>query len=162
VTTTSSWPRTAAASTCSTTRAIQELTAEVRAKDAHLFEPRPALAINVMEGFADWGGSATFRGENPPEGSVLTYWIKAYTGDPVKLAIKSSGGVPVANLTGNGGPGLHRVTWDLKPTKDLLTQYGGEGSRFLPAGEYTVTLTHGKAKDEQKLKVEVAPGVETR
>ena len=32
----------------------------------------------------------------------------------------------------------------------------------MPAGEYTVTLTHGKAKEEQKLKVEIDPGVETR
>ncbi len=143
-------------------RAIQELTADVRGKAAHLFEPRPALAIHVMEGFADWNGSAVFRGENPPEGALLTYWVGAYTGDPVKIAVKTAAGLPVANLTGPGDPGLHRVNWDLKPTKDLLTQYGGEGARFLPAGEYTVTLTLGKTKHEQKLKVEVAPGVETR
>ena len=70
--------------------------------------------------------------------------------------------MPVANLTGAGAPGFNRVSWDLKPTKDLLTEYGGQGSLFLPAGEYTVTLTHGDAKDERKLKVDVAPGIETR
>jgi hypothetical protein len=68
----------------------------------------------------------------------------------------------VANLTGKDAPGVHRITWDLKPTKDLLTEYGGQGSLYVPAGEYTVTLTHGGAKDERKLKVEVAPGIETR
>jgi hypothetical protein len=143
-------------------RALQELTPEVRARDAHLFPPRPALAVHLMEGFADWAGSAVFRGQNPPEGAILTWWVKEYTGDPVKIAVKTAAGVPVANLTAVGAPGLHRTSWDLKPTKDLLTEYGGEGARFVPAGEYTVTLTHGKTKHEQKLKVEVAPGVETR
>jgi photosystem II stability/assembly factor-like uncharacterized protein len=143
-------------------RALQELGAEVRARDLHLFEPRPALAINRMPGFGDWNGSAVFRGENPPAGAALTYWVKAYTAEPVKIAIKNAGGVPVANLTAPNGPGLHRVVWDLKPSKDLLTEYGGQGALFVPAGEYTVTLTQGNAKDERKLKVDVAPGIETR
>jgi hypothetical protein len=29
-------------------------------------------------------------------------------------------------------------------------------------GEYTVTLTYGKTKQEQGLKVDIAPGIETR
>jgi photosystem II stability/assembly factor-like uncharacterized protein len=143
-------------------RALQELGAEVRSRDLHLFEPRAALAINRMPGFGDWNGSAVFRGENPPAGAALTYWVKAYTAEPVKIAVKNAGGVPVANLTAPNGPGLHRVVWDLKPSKDLLTEYGGQGALFVPAGEYTVTLTQGNAKDERKLKVDVAPGIETR
>jgi hypothetical protein len=143
-------------------RPLQELSAEVRARSAHLFPPRPVLGMNEMEGWADWGGTAVFRGENPPEGALFTYWIKAYTGEPAKISIKSAGGVPVANLTGSNGPGLHRLNWNLKPTKDLLTEYGGQGALFVPPGEYTVTLTHGDAKDERKLKVDIAPGIETR
>jgi hypothetical protein len=68
----------------------------------------------------------------------------------------------VANLTAPGTPGLNRITWDLKPAKDVLNEYGGEGQKFVRAGEYTVTLTRGKLKQEQKLKLDVAPGVETR
>jgi len=144
------------------TRAVQELTPEIRARDAHLFPPRPVEAVHLMPGFADWNGAAVFRGANPPEGAVFTYYLKAYTGDPVKIAVKNAGGVPVANLTPPATPGMNRVTWDLKPTPDLLTEYGGEGKRFVPAGEYTVVLSHGKTKHEQKLTVSVAPGVETR
>jgi photosystem II stability/assembly factor-like uncharacterized protein len=144
-------------------RPLQELTAEVRAKDAHLFPPRPALAIHPMPGFADWAGtSGIYRGENPPEGVILTYWLKAYTGDPVKITVTGPNGAPVAKLTGNAAPGLGRVSWDLKPSSDLLTEYGGEGKKFVPAGEYTVTLACGEAKSEQKLRIDVAPGVETR
>lgn len=143
-------------------RPLQALTQEVRAKDAHLFPPRPAEAIPLMPGFGDWAGTAVYRGANPPEGAILTYHVKSASGDPVKLAVKTAGGAAVANLTGPGTPGLNRVVWDLKPSADLLTQYGGEGNRFVPAGEYTVSLSFGKTKQDEKLTVTVAPGVETR
>jgi hypothetical protein len=68
----------------------------------------------------------------------------------------------MANLTAPGLPGLGRVNWDLKPTKDVLSEYGGEGQRLVRAGEYKVKLTYGKASSEQTLKVEIAPGIETR
>jgi photosystem II stability/assembly factor-like uncharacterized protein len=144
-------------------RPLQELTPEVLAKDAHLFPPPAATAFFLLPGSVDWAGKTVFRGENPPEGAQLTYFVKAYTGDPVKIAISAAGGgPPVANLTGPGTPGLSRVTWDLKPSKDLLTEYGGEGQKLVRSGDYTVTLTYGKVKQEQKLRVETAPGIETR
>jgi photosystem II stability/assembly factor-like uncharacterized protein len=143
-------------------RPLQALTPEVRAKDAHLFPLRPAEAVHQMPGFADWNGTAVFRGVNPPEGALITYYVKAATGDPVKIAIKTAAGAAVANLTGPGTPGLNRVSWDLKPTTDVLTEYGGEGRLHVPAGEYTVGLSFGKTKHEEKLTVTVAPGVETR
>jgi hypothetical protein len=69
---------------------------------------------------------------------------------------------PAANLTAPGTPGINRISWDLKPTKDLLFDYEAEGPRFVAPGEYTLTLTHGKTKQEQRLKVEIAPGIETQ
>ncbi len=143
-------------------RPLQELTPEVLAKELYLFEPRPALGTNLLPGFADWAGSAVFRGENPPEGALLTYYLKDTTVDGVKIAIENASGQPVASLTGPGYAGLNRMTWDLKPAKDLLVEYGGEGRKFVRPGEYKVTLTSGKAKEERRLKVEIAPGIETR
>jgi photosystem II stability/assembly factor-like uncharacterized protein len=143
-------------------RPLEELTSEVLAKDAHLFPPPPATAFFLLPGSADWGGKGLFRGENPPEGVTLTYFVKAYTGDPVKIAVSVADGPPVANLTGPGTPGLIRIVWDLKPSKDLLTEYGGEGQKPVRTGDYTLTLTYGKTKQVQKLRVETAPGIETR
>jgi hypothetical protein len=69
----------------------------------------------------------------------------------------------VANLSAPGTPGFGRVVWDLRPTKDVLTEYGGEGGdKFLPSGDYTVTMTLGKTKAKQTLKVTIASGIETR
>ena len=143
-------------------RPLQDLTPEVRAKAAHLFPVRPAQGFHRLPGFADWNGAGVFRGENPPEGALVSFWIREYTGDPVKIAITTKADQPVATLTAPGVPGLGRVVWDLKPAQDVLTQYGGEGRLFVPAGEYTVTLTHGEAKEKQTITVAIDDGVETR
>ena len=143
-------------------RPLQELTPDVRAKTAHLFPVRPATAFHLLPGFADWNGAAVFRGQNPPEGAIVSFWVKEYTGDAVKIAIATASDQPVATLSAPGVPGLGRVVWDLKPAKDVLTEYGGEGQKFVPAGEYKATLSYGSVKETQTIKVEVAPGVETR
>ena len=143
-------------------RPLQELTPAVMAKDVHLFAPRPAEGFYPLSGWAAWAGSAQYRGENPPEGALISFYVRRYTGDPVKISIADAAGQPVANLTGAGTPGINRVSWDLKPTKDLLSEYGGEGPKFVPSGEYTVTLTQGQAKETTKLTVKIAEGIETR
>lgn len=143
-------------------RALKDLTPEVRAKAAHLFPVRPVTATNLLPGFADWNGAAVFRGENPPVGALLTFWIREFSGDGVKIAITTASDQPVATLSAPGVPGLGRVVWDLKPAKDVLTEYGGEGQKFMPAGEYKATLSYGSVKESQAVQVDVAPGVDTR
>ena len=127
-----------------------------------MFPPRLALGAHLLPGFSDWGGKAVFRGENPPEGALITFYVKAYTGEPLKIKITNATDQPVAKFTVTDAPGLHRINWDLKPTKDLLIEYGGEGQKFVKPGEYKVTLTYGKYTQTEKLQVEIAPGVETR
>ena len=141
---------------------IQELTAETRAKEAHLFPIRKASGRFLLTGFEEWSGSAIYRGANPPEGALISFWIKEGGPDPVKLEIKNAQGQTVANLTAPAMTGINRTSWDLKPTKDVLVEYGGEGALFVRAGTYEVTLTHGKEKSVQKLEVAIAEGIETR
>ena len=143
-------------------RPLEELTSELAAAPAHLFPPRPVLGDYPLPGIADWGGGVAFRGANPPEGAILSFHVGAQTGDPVKIEIENSSGQPVAKLTAPGLAGFGRVAWDLKPSKDLLTEYGGEGQLFVPSGEYTVTLKYGKTKVRQKLELRIAEGIETR
>ena len=47
-------------------------------------------------------------------------------GDEIKIAVTNSSGQPVANLKAAGTPGLTRLNWDLRPTKDVLIEYGGD------------------------------------
>lgn len=141
---------------------LEQLTPEVQAEDAHLFPLRPVIGLNPLPGSSDWNGNAEFRGANPPQGALINVWVKSYTGESIAVAITNAEGQPAANLKATGVPGLNRLVWDLKPTKDVLTEYGGEGQKFVRAGEYTVTMTFGKVKQTQKLKVDIGEGLETR
>lgn len=144
-------------------RPLEELTADVWSKAAHLFPIAPAFGYEPLPGWEGWAGnSGIFRGANPPVGASLTIWIKEFTGDKVSVAISDGSGRPAANLSAPGVPGLTRLVWDLKPTKDVLGEYGGEGARFVRPAEYEVTLTYGKTKMAQKVKVAIAEGLETR
>jgi len=141
---------------------LEELTPEVQDKAATLFQPRPAYGYFPYDGWVDYAGGAEYRGANPPVGAIISFFVKEFTGDPVKLSITNSEGRAVASISAPGNPGLGRVVWDLKPTKDFLNDYGGQGQKFLSSGEYTVTLSYGKVNESQKFFVEIAPGIETR
>ncbi len=146
---------------------LGELTPEIAKKGAYLFKPRPVHGSYLLPGWEESNGKAVFRGENPPEGALLTYWVRESSAEPAKIAIATADGRPVANLKVPSVEGLGRVSWDLRPTKDLLIEYGGLGPKKLVSpGEYIVTLTSGTGKDqvkvEQKLLVTIAQGIETR
>jgi hypothetical protein len=143
-------------------RPLEELTAEVTAQDAHVFAPRDALGSYLLPGSADWTGKADFRGANPPEGALISFYLKSFTGEQAQVTITNAQEQPVAKFKLPGTPGISRFNWDLKPTREFMTEYGGEGEKFLRPGEYTITLSYGKAKATQKLNVAIAPGIETR
>ena len=80
----------------------------------------------------------------------------------MKISIKNAQGQPVANLTAPAVAGLNRLSWDLHLTKDLRTEYGGDGGKPVPEGEYVVTLKVGTHESTQKLVVRYLAGVITR
>ncbi len=141
---------------------LQDLTKEVRQKDVFLFPVRKAQGRSLLPGWEDSSGSTVFRGANPPEGALLSFWIKEGGPEPVKIAITNAQKQTVANLTATAVSGINRISWDLKPTKDVLTEYGGEGAFFVRPGRYEATLTYGKATSTQSIEVAIAPGIETR
>ncbi len=145
------------------TRPLRELTPEMAALPAHLFPVLPVNGAYQLPGWNEWAGKAEFRGKNPPEGAVFTVWVKEYTGDELKVAITNATGSPVANLKSTPAQGLTRLNWDLLPTKDVLTQYGGiDAKRLVPSGDYTAELTFGKTKEKQTFHVNIAEGIRTR
>lgn len=141
---------------------LQSLTPEFAAAAAHLFPIRPAFGFNRLPGSASWNGNAVFRGENPPLGAIINFYVKQWTGQNVSIKITDAADRPIANLSAPGVPGLARVVWDLKPSADVLNSYGGEGRKFVRSGDYTVTLAYGDITEKQKVHVEIAPGLETR
>jgi photosystem II stability/assembly factor-like uncharacterized protein len=145
------------------TSPLRELTPEIAAKPAHLFSVRSVTGAYLQPGFADWNGKGVYRGQNPPEGAIFTVWVKEFTGDEIKIAVSKATGQPVANLKAPGAPGLTRLNWDLRPTKDVTIEYGGDDpKRLLPSGDYNAELTFGSLKVKQPFHVELAEGITPR
>ena len=142
---------------------VQQLTDEVAALAAHLFEPRDAYRFRPVTEPAtmldDWSD-----GENPEGEAPLTYWLGEGAGT-VQLRIDDSAGEEVTTLNGTGNAGFNRVWWDLTGdgpteirlrTKPLYSDWfpmpdegyrvggggfgGGGGGALQPPGTYTVTL----------------------
>jgi photosystem II stability/assembly factor-like uncharacterized protein len=142
---------------------FREFTPEIAAKPAHLFSVRSVTGRYLQPGFVDSNGKGVYRGENPAEGAVFTVWVREFTGDEIKIAVTTANGQPVANLKAPGTPGFTRLNWDLRPTKDVRVEYGGEKpERFVPAGDYIGELTFGSTKMKQTFHVELAEGITPR
>jgi photosystem II stability/assembly factor-like uncharacterized protein len=142
---------------------FRELTPEIAAKPAYLFSVRSVTGAYLPAGFADSNGKGVYRGTNPPEGALFTVWVKEFTGEEIKIAITKSTGQPVANLKSPGAPGFTRLNWDLRPTKDVSIEYGGDDpKRLLPAGDYTAELSFGTLKMKQNFHVDLAEGITPR
>jgi len=111
----------------------------------------------------DANGKGIYRGQNPAEGALFTVWVREFTGDEIKIAVTKSTGQPVANLKAPGTPGFTRLNWDLRPTKEVSVEYGGDDpKRLLPAGDYTAELTFGTTKMKQTFHVDLAEGITPR
>ena len=142
---------------------LEVLTPKVTAKPLELFPVRPAQGAYLLPGWEDSAGKGIYRGENPPEGALLTYWLRDLGDEAPSLSITNAEGQPVATFPLPRTPGLGRVAWNLRPSKTLLTEYGGLGpDKFVRPGTYTATLTLGVAKVQQKIQVTIAQGIETR
>lgn len=146
------------------TRPLREMTPEVSAKPAHLFSVRPVEnAGYILPGFEEWNGKGVYSGANPAEGALFTVWVREFTGDELKLKVTNAAGQTVATLKAPGTPGLTRMNWDLRPTKEALVKYGGDDPKKpVPAGDYSVEMSFGTTKVRQPLHVQFAEGLQTR
>jgi len=142
---------------------FREFTPEVAVKPANLFSVRSVTGAYLQSGYADSNGKGVYRGANPPEGALFTVWVREFTGDEIKIAVSKSTGQPVANLKAPGAPGFTRLNWDLRPTKDVSIEYGGDDpKRLLPAGDYTAEMSFGELKMKQNFHIDLAEGITPR
>jgi hypothetical protein len=126
------------------------------------FDPRPATAFRVRNLGGLWG-QRTFSALNPPFGACFNYFLREHTGDEVRFTVADSTGKAVRKLTGSGGPGLHRVVWDLQgePGDRIGRPEWNDAPSFVAAGRYTVTLTYGdRPAIRRTVEVRLQPGAE--
>ena len=66
-------------------------------------------------------GAKFFRGQNPSQGSAISYWLKSAATSDVRVTITDVTGREIRSLVGTKNAGLNRVQWDLRA--------GGAGGR---------------------------------
>lgn len=144
------------------TRPLRELTPEVMTRDAHLFSIRPVHGRYVWPGWEDSLGKGWFKGENPPEGALLTVWVREFTGEKFTVTITNARGQPLARFEQPAVPGLTRLNWDLRVAKEYRGEYmGDQADRLVEPGEYTAELEFKALKTKQSFTVTIEPGIAT-
>jgi hypothetical protein len=159
---------------------IQQLTPEVFESEAHLFKPRAAYRFRFKS--TPMGDMLQpSRGQNPPYGAQINYYLKERAKGKVKIDIYDEAGEKVRTINATNSPGINRVNWNLRyesteriklRTKPKYADWvkigksgyrsyvswGGPVSLFAPPGKYTVKLVVGDQEFTQELEVKRDPG----
>lgn len=122
--------------------ALEQLTAENRAKDVFLVRPTAAYGLGyTQDGW--FGGDREFKSPNGVGGRI-EYWLKAETTEKVTVGIYHADGSSIAQIEGSGKAGLNSVTW--RPRGRLLTS------------DYTVILKIGDKEYKSAIRYEDLSG----
>jgi hypothetical protein len=95
--------------------ALEQMSDTVMGQRSYFFQPGRAYAYAQVT-TQQWNGNKIYAADNPPYGATFTYRLPAGDArrDTTRIVITDVKGDVVRRLTGPGGPGVHRVTWDLR------------------------------------------------
>lgn len=147
---------------------LAALGASVLASDLHLFDMRRATQYRVYNHKANTGHKA-FLAANPPDGALITYYLKSAPGekDDVKIVVKDASDALIRTLEApkEKRAGLNRVSWDLRheppvpPDPERPAFLGPPRGPFVPPGAYTVTVSVGSFSASRPVEVEEDPRI---
>jgi len=115
---------------------VRKYSEEVRAKEAHLFDIRPA----DLPKSGDYAGDWAYETRRP---AVLHYALKDPATD-IRVIVLDGKGAAVRTLVGTGNPGINRVEWDLAP--EPMTDAKGAYWAAVPLvrpGKFAVEIKSG-------------------
>ena len=137
---------------------LRNLTAEILARDA-AFLPGHPVEQRMPAGGGWVEGDASFVGQNPSGGAVITYYQRTrHLFGPIKLEILDPEGKLVDTVTASRRRGINRSSWSMRvkpprvPRAATLAFNSSQGPRVVP-GTYTVRLTKGGQSVEMKLDI---------
>ncbi len=147
---------------------LQQTTPAVLARPAHLFPIETAEMIRYANTKAH-AGDMIFRGQNPPAGAVIDYYLKA-GGAQAALTIHDERGRQVAAVDATSRRGFNRAVWNLRyPDLGKAEPQAGEDEApgagriegpFVLPGTYTARLAAAGTTVEQSFTVGEDPRIE--
>jgi hypothetical protein len=109
--------------------ALQQMTPEVLAKQAHLFAPTVALQYGERPVASEPRAHRPWRGDRTPAGAMIRYRLAAPTTAAPRLVVLSAVGDTIAKLTGTNTAGINTVNWNLM-MGGATGGFGGGGGGF--------------------------------
>ncbi len=143
--------------------ALAQMSRETTSSDLALFDVEPAIQWR-MYGHKGNTGSKFMLGPNPPEGALVSYWLKAKPGekDEVKVTVTDASGAVVREIKGPKEKGLNQASWDLRAEPPVTAMPGAEffgppRGPFVAPGTYTVKVALGSSTATRTVTVEEDP-----
>lgn len=142
---------------------LEELNDTVLAKDAYLFEIKPAAQrVPWSFGANDRLFSQRYiQTPNEPNGMVIQYYLKNARNDGAGVVVTDSRGTEVARLKGGTAAGINTVVWNMR----VQSSSGARGSRgassidqLQPIGTYLVSLEVAGQKLTQSARITKTQG----
>ena len=106
-------------------------------------------------------GDATFSGQNPSSGAVISYYLRArHIYGPLRLEVLDPAGKLLDTLTATKRRGINRVEWSMRirpprvPRAAQIAFGASVGPRVLP-GKYTLRLSRGNEVIESPLQIDL-------
>jgi hypothetical protein len=140
---------------------LQEMNETILAKDVHLFDIEPRVQrITWSFGANDYlFGDRHIQTPNETNGIVIRYYLKNPMNTAVNITISDPYENVLAKLEGKTTSGINTVVWDMHPR---MTEESGAArlgrmrsvlARWVPPGEYIVTLEVGEKKLTSKARI---------
>jgi hypothetical protein len=92
---------------------LQEMTTQVLAQSAHLFTPRTAFQWGESPINGGSNGHKLFQAPSPQYGADIWYRVAQGTGQ-ARIVIQDASGDTLTTMNGPGGPGVHRISWNMR------------------------------------------------
>jgi photosystem II stability/assembly factor-like uncharacterized protein len=154
---------------------LQQLTrSKVLDTEVFLFDVRSGTQwLNDLRLSRYTGGAKLYRGNNPPAGTAINYYLKSVPTTEVKITISDYSGRVIRNINGTKEVGINRVQWNLRgdpPPRpaNLPPGFGGGGGfgglfnigPLMEPGAYQLKLSVNGKDYTTKVVLEADPGMQ--
>jgi len=138
---------------------LEQLTAEVQAAEAWLFEPRTATQwLNINRGGSR--GSLWFAGENPDDEAALAFWMNS--AGPVTLTLSDPTGTMQRRVRLEAEPGITVWDWDytFDPSDEAKARFVGQEQQRIDRALQEAELERAQRRRLQQIREQLQPTLE--
>jgi photosystem II stability/assembly factor-like uncharacterized protein len=139
--------------------ALQQLSEEVVASDAFLFEARDVTQwLNISRGGSR--GHHVYAGENPQGGAAINFYLKESPDGPVEIEISDVAGELTRSLRADGQTGINQVRWNMRfdPSERQKVEYIASLTQRIEMMAEQMGASRRQRRDAERIVADLNPG----